>query len=126
MTNYLYLTYNGTYHDVEFDGGAVMTLGSGVYRIGSSVEFDWCGVRCVRQLRSMGYKTIVVNYNPETVSTDYDETDRLYFDELSFETVFDIYQLENPLGLIMCMGGQIPNNIATTTRGLSGRYRRPD
>ena len=113
VTNYLYLTYNGTHHDVEFDGGAVMTLGSGVYRIGSSVEFDWCGVRCVRTLREMGYKTIVVNYNPETVSTDYDETDRLYFDELSFETVFDIYQLENPLGLIMCMGGQIPNNIAT-------------
>ena len=113
VTNYLYLTYNGTEHDVEFDGGAVMTLGSGVYRIGSSVEFDWCGVRCVRALRNMGYKTIVVNYNPETVSTDYDETDRLYFDELSFETVFDIYQLENPLGVIMCMGGQIPNNIAT-------------
>eukprot|EP01048_Picozoa_sp_COSAG05_P013108 COSAG05_NODE_1364_length_5066_cov_3.492933_4_plen_961_part_01 len=95
MTNYLFLTYNGTENDVEMSGGAVMVLGSGVYRIGSSVEFDWCGVRSVRALRAMGYKTIVVNYNPETVSTDYDETDRLYFDELSFETVFDIYQLEN-------------------------------
>ena len=113
VTNYLFLTYNGESHDVDFEGGYVMTLGSGVYRIGSSVEFDWCGVRSVRALREMGYKTIVVNYNPETVSTDYDETDRLYFDELSFETVFDIYQLENPHGLIMCMGGQIPNNIAT-------------
>jgi carbamoyl-phosphate synthase/aspartate carbamoyltransferase/dihydroorotase len=113
QTNYLFLTYNGVKHDVEFGGGAVMVLGSGVYRIGSSVEFDWCGVRSVRALREMGYKTIVVNYNPETVSTDYDETDRLYFDELSFESVFDIYQLENPLGVIMCMGGQIPNNIAT-------------
>eukprot|EP01052_Picozoa_sp_SAG31_P014554 SAG31_NODE_908_length_11081_cov_76.367146_3_plen_2133_part_00 len=113
VTNYLYVTYNGTDHDIEMTGGSVMVLGSGVYRIGSSVEFDWCGVRCARTLRNMGYKVIVVNYNPETVSTDYDESDRLYFDELSFETVYDIYQMEKPLGVIMCMGGQVPNNIAT-------------
>eukprot|EP01051_Picozoa_sp_SAG22_P013306 SAG22_NODE_1474_length_4336_cov_2.244513_1_plen_1260_part_01 len=112
VTNYLYVTYNGTEHDVEMTGGSVMVLGSGVYRIGCSVEFDWCGVRCARTLREMGYKVIVVNYNPETVSTDYDESDRLYFDEISFETVYDIYQMEKPAGIVMCMGGQVPNNIA--------------
>ena len=112
FTNYLYLTYNGDYHDIDFDDKTVMVLGSGVYRIGSSVEFDWCAVNCVRELREQGYKTVMVNYNPETVSTDYDEVDRLYFDEISFETVMDIYQLENSQGVILSMGGQIANNIA--------------
>lgn len=111
-TNYLYLTYNGISHDLEFPGGAVMVLGSGVYRIGSSVEFDWCAVSCVKKLRNMGRKTIMLNYNPETVSTDYDMCDRLYFDEISFETVMDIYTLEQPEGIILCVGGQLPNNIA--------------
>jgi len=112
-TNYLYLTYNGTEDDVEFgQEGSVMMLGPGAYRIGSSVEFDWCCVNAVRTLRDLGYKTIMVNYNPETVSTDYDECDRLYFDELSFETVADIYDLEYPMGLILSMGGQIPNSLA--------------
>ncbi|KAK3581322.1 hypothetical protein CHS0354_016168 [Potamilus streckersoni] len=112
QTNYLYLTYNGTEHDIVFPGGYVMVIGSGVYRIGSSVEFDWCCVICIQELRRMGYKTIMVNYNPETVSTDYDMCDRLYFDEISFETVMDIYSLESPKGIILSVGGQIPNNIA--------------
>ncbi|XP_050402847.1 CAD protein isoform X2 [Patella vulgata] len=111
-TNYLYLTYNGEQHDIDFPGGHVMVLGSGVYRIGSSVEFDWCAVNCIRELRKLNYKTIMVNYNPETVSTDYDMCDRLYFDEISFETVMDIYVLENPEGIILSVGGQLPNNIA--------------
>ncbi|XP_074643904.1 multifunctional protein CAD-like isoform X2 [Tubulanus polymorphus] len=111
-TNYLYLTYNGTTHDIEFPGGYVMVIGSGVYRIGSSVEFDWCAVGCIRELRKLGKKTIMVNYNPETVSTDYDMCDRLYFDEISSEIVMDIYDLENPEGIILSMGGQLPNNIA--------------
>ncbi|KAK6990467.1 CAD protein [Biomphalaria glabrata] len=111
-TNYLYLTYNSSEHDIPFESKHVMVLGSGVYRIGSSVEFDWCAVNCIRTLRQMDYKTIMVNYNPETVSTDYDMCDRLYFDEISFEVVMDIYQLENPLGIILSMGGQLPNNIA--------------
>ncbi|XP_076329869.1 carbamoyl-phosphate synthetase 2, aspartate transcarbamylase, and dihydroorotase rudimentary isoform X2 [Tachypleus tridentatus] len=111
-TNYLYLTYNGKFHDIDFPGGAVMVLGSGVYRIGSSVEFDWCAVESVRELRKMGRKTIMVNCNPETVSTDYDMCHRLYFDEISFENVMDIYNLEQPEGIILCMGGQLPNNIA--------------
>jgi carbamoyl-phosphate synthase/aspartate carbamoyltransferase/dihydroorotase len=111
-TNYLYLTYNASTHDLEFPGDAVMVLGSGVYRIGSSVEFDWCAVGCIRELRKLGMKTIMVNYNPETVSTDYDECDRLYFDEISYETVMDIYELERPNGIILSMGGQLPNNIA--------------
>ncbi|ESO92555.1 hypothetical protein LOTGIDRAFT_190512 [Lottia gigantea] len=111
-TNYLYLTYNGDQHDVDFPGGHVMVIGSGVYRIGSSVEFDWCAVNCIRQLRKLGYKTIMVNYNPETVSTDYDMCDRLYFDEISFEAVMDIYLIENPDGIILSVGGQLPNNIA--------------
>lgn len=111
-TNYLYLTYNGVEHDITFSGGHVMVLGSGVYRIGSSVEFDWCAVNCISELRRMNHKTIMVNCNPETVSTDYDMCDRLYFDEISFETVMDIYSLENPEGIILSMGGQLPNNIA--------------
>lgn len=89
-TNYLYLTYNGSTHDVPFPGGLTMVLGSGVYRIGSSVEFDWCAVGCIRELRKMGRSTIMVNCNPETVSTDYDMCDRLYFDEISFEVTCDL------------------------------------
>ncbi|NXX54588.1 PYR1 protein, partial [Scopus umbretta] len=112
QTNYLYLTYNGTQHDLAFREPHVMVIGSGVYRIGSSVEFDWCAVGCIQELRKMGFKTIMVNYNPETVSTDYDMCDRLYFDEISFEVVMDIYELENPEGVILSMGGQLPNNIA--------------
>jgi carbamoyl-phosphate synthase large subunit len=112
-TNYLFLTYNGTEDDIEFgQEGNVMILGPGAYRIGSSVEFDWCCVNAVRTLRELGYKTIMVNHNPETVSTDYDECDRLYFDELSFEAVADIYDLEYPMGLILSMGGQVPNSLA--------------
>uniref|UniRef100_A0A4W5KCT5 Multifunctional protein CAD n=1 Tax=Hucho hucho TaxID=62062 RepID=A0A4W5KCT5_9TELE len=111
-TNYLYLTYNGTESDLGFGDPHVIVIGSGVYRIGSSVEFDWCAVGCIMELRKMGYKTIMVNYNPETVSTDYDMCDRLYFDEISFEVVMDIYEMENPEGVILSMGGQLPNNIA--------------
>uniref|UniRef100_A0A8C7W0P2 Multifunctional protein CAD n=1 Tax=Oncorhynchus mykiss TaxID=8022 RepID=A0A8C7W0P2_ONCMY len=111
-TNYLYLTYNGTENDLGFGDPHVIVIGSGVYRIGSSVEFDWCAVGCIMELRKMGYKTIMVNYNPETVSTDYDMCDRLYFDEISFEVVMDIYEMENPEGVILSMGGQLPNNIA--------------
>lgn len=111
-TNYLYLTYNGMAHDLDFPKGYVMVLGSGVYRIGSSVEFDWCAVGCLRELRNQGKKTIMINYNPETVSTDYDMSDRLYFEEISFEFVMDIYNLECPEGVVLCMGGQLPNNIA--------------
>ena len=111
-TNYLYLTYNGDYNDIRFDEETVIVVGSGVYRIGSSVEFDWCAVNCVRELRDRGYKTVMINYNPETVSTDYDEVDRLYFDEISFETVMDIYGYENCKGIVLSMGGQIANNIA--------------
>lgn len=112
VTNYLYLTYNGSEHDVMFEDRGVMVLGSGVYRIGSSVEFDWCSVRTIRTLREQGHKTVMVNYNPETVSTDYDEADRLYFENINLETVLDIYQLESASGVIMSMGGQTPNNIA--------------
>ncbi|KAI4473730.1 hypothetical protein M0804_015210 [Polistes exclamans] len=111
-TNYLYLTYNGTTHDVDFPGGYTMVIGSGVYRIGSSVEFDWCAVSCLRELRNLNRKTIMVNYNPETVSTDYDMSDRLYFEEITFEVVMDIYDNESPEGIILSMGGQLPNNIA--------------
>jgi carbamoyl-phosphate synthase / aspartate carbamoyltransferase len=111
-TNYLYLTYNGDYNDIGFDEETVIVLGSGVYRIGSSVEFDWCAVNCVRELRDRGYKTVMINYNPETVSTDYDEVDRLYFDEITFESVMDIYGFENCKGIVLSMGGQIANNIA--------------
>ena len=114
MTNYLYLTYNGSEHDIEFpdDKNSVIVLGSGAYRIGSSVEFDWCSVNAVNTIRKEGFSAIMINYNPETVSTDYDTCDRLYFDELSFERVLDIIELENPYGTIISMGGQIPNNLA--------------
>ncbi|OAA32164.1 aspartate carbamoyltransferase catalytic subunit [Moelleriella libera RCEF 2490] len=112
FTNYLYLTYNASEHDVSFNDHGVMVLGSGVYRIGSSVEFDWCSVRAIRTLRSTGFKTIMVNYNPETVSTDYDEADKLYFENINLETVLDIYQLEAASGVLGAMGGQTPNNIA--------------
>ena len=111
-TNYLYTTYNATCHDVEFQDQGTMVLGSGVYRIGSSVEFDWCAVSTARALRKAGKKTIMVNYNPETVSTDFDEVDRLYFEELSFERVMDIYELEHSEGIVVSVGGQLPQNIA--------------
>ncbi|KAF8176547.1 carbamoyl-phosphate synthase [Pholiota molesta] len=111
-TNYLYTTYNASEHDVKFDEHGTMVLGSGVYRIGSSVEFDWCAVTCARKLRDMGKRTIMINYNPETVSTDFDEADRLYFEELSFERVMDIYELEHSQGVIVSVGGQLPQNIA--------------
>ncbi|KAF8531734.1 hypothetical protein JB92DRAFT_3080862 [Gautieria morchelliformis] len=112
FTNYLYTTYNAVEDDVSFDDRGVMVLGSGVYRIGSSVEFDWCAVRAIRTLRDQGLKTIMVNYNPETVSTDYDEADRLYFENISLETILDIYDTENAAGVILSMGGQTPNNIS--------------
>lgn len=112
FTNYLYLTYNGSENDITFDDHGVMVLGSGVYRIGSSVEFDWCSVRAIRTLRENGFKTVMVNYNPETVSTDYDEADRLYFENINLETVLDIYQMESSSGVLIAMGGQTPNNIA--------------
>lgn len=111
-TNYLYLTYNGNENDIETSSDDyIMVIGSGVYRIGSSVEFDWCAVGCLRELKRQGRKTIMVNYNPETVSTDYDMCDRLYFEEISFEVVMDIYEYEVPYGIILSMGGQLPNNI---------------
>nr|XP_019044546.1 carbamoyl-phosphate synthase, large subunit [Kwoniella bestiolae CBS 10118]OCF23476.1 carbamoyl-phosphate synthase, large subunit [Kwoniella bestiolae CBS 10118] len=112
FTNYLYTTYNASEHDVSFDDNGVMVLGSGVYRIGSSVEFDWCAVRAIRTLREQGMKTVMINYNPETVSTDYDEADKLYFENISLETVLDIYDIERSSGLVLSMGGQTPNNIA--------------
>ena len=112
QTNYLYTTYNASTHDVEFDEHGTMVLGSGVYRIGSSVEFDWCAVTCVRRIKDMGHKTIMVNYNPETVSTDYDEADRLYFEELGYERVMDIFELEGASGAVVSVGGQLPQNIA--------------
>ncbi len=113
-TNYLYLTYNGTSHDASFshDSRSVVVLGSGAYRIGSSVEFDWCSVNAVKTIHDQGFRSVMVNYNPETVSTDYDICDRLYFEELSFERVLDIVELEQPLGVIVSMGGQIPNTLA--------------
>jgi carbamoyl-phosphate synthase large subunit len=112
-TNFLYLTYNGTHEDVEPCGKkSVIVVGSGVYRIGSSVEFDWCCVTAAQTLRERGFQPIMINYNPETVSTDYDECDRLYFEELTFETINEIYQKEQPLGVIISMGGQTPNNLA--------------
>jgi carbamoyl-phosphate synthase large subunit len=113
-TNYLYLTYSGNEHDVDFihDQRSVIVLGSGAYRIGSSVEFDWCSVNALKTVNEEGYRSIMINYNPETVSTDYDVCDRLYFDELSFERVMDIYELESPRGVVVSMGGQIPNNLA--------------
>ncbi|KAI9032580.1 hypothetical protein CLU79DRAFT_153031 [Phycomyces nitens] len=112
FTNYLYMTYNAVEHDISFEDKGVMVLGSGVYRIGSSVEFDWCAVRAIRTLREKGIKTVMVNYNPETVSTDYDEADRLYFENINMERVLDIYEIEHSAGVLMAMGGQTPNNIA--------------
>ncbi|KAG0048200.1 hypothetical protein BGZ83_006804 [Gryganskiella cystojenkinii] len=112
FTNYLYMTYNAVEHDVTFEDKGVMVLGSGVYRIGSSVEFDWCAVRAIRTLRSRGVKTVMVNYNPETVSTDYDEADRLYFENINLERILDIYEIETSSGVVIAMGGQTPNNIA--------------
>ena len=113
-TNYLYLTYNGTFNDVKYerDHRSVIVLGSGAYRIGSSVEFDWCSVNALQTIRKAGYRGVMINYNPETVSTDYDMCDRLYFDELTFERVMDIYELEQPYGMVVSVGGQIPNNLA--------------
>ncbi|KAI8376213.1 uncharacterized protein BYT42DRAFT_378462 [Radiomyces spectabilis] len=112
FTNYLYMTYNAVEHDIDFEDKGIMVLGSGVYRIGSSVEFDWCAVRAIRTLREKGVKTVMVNYNPETVSTDYDEADRLYFENINLERVLDIYEVEHSTGVMMSMGGQTPNNIA--------------
>ncbi len=119
LTNYLYLTYNGSENDVTYlgDHRSVIVLGSGAYRIGSSVEFDWCSVNAINAIKKENYRSVMINYNPETVSTDYDTCDRLYFDELSFERVMDIIELENPLGVILSMGGQIPNNLAMKLHG---------
>ena len=111
-TNYLYTTYNATSHDVTFDDHGTIILGSGVYRIGSSVEFDWCAVNATISLRAMGRKTVMINYNPETYSTDFDTADKLYFEELSFERVMDIYELEQANGVVVSVGGQLPQNIA--------------
>ncbi|WP_298651756.1 carbamoyl-phosphate synthase (glutamine-hydrolyzing) large subunit [uncultured Proteiniphilum sp.] len=114
QTNYLYLTYNGSENDMHYlgDRRSVIVLGSGAYRIGSSVEFDWCSVNALNTVRKEGFRSVMINYNPETVSTDYDMCDRLYFDELSYERVMDIIELENPYGVILSVGGQIPNNLA--------------
>ena len=114
QTNYLYLTYSGTDNEVQYVGDhrSIVVLGSGAYRIGSSVEFDWCGVQALNTIRKEGWRSVMINYNPETVSTDYDMCDRLYFDELTFERVMDILELENPHGVIVSTGGQIPNNLA--------------
>ena len=115
QTNYLYMTYNGTEHDINYenDGKSVVVLGSGAYRIGSSVEFDWCSVNALMTVAKEGWRSVMINYNPETVSTDYDMCDRLYFDELTYERVMDIVDLETPHGVILSTGGQIPNNLAT-------------
>ncbi|HJC98938.1 MAG TPA: carbamoyl-phosphate synthase (glutamine-hydrolyzing) large subunit [Candidatus Phocaeicola merdavium] len=119
QTNYLYLTYSGTANDIHYlgDHKSIVVLGSGAYRIGSSVEFDWCGVQALNAIRKEGYRSVMINYNPETVSTDYDMCDRLYFDELTFERVMDILDLENPHGVIVSTGGQIPNNLAMRLDG---------
>ena len=111
-TNYLYTTYNATSHDVTFDDHGTIILGSGVYRIGSSVEFDWCAVNATLSLKKMGKKTVMINYNPETYSTDFDTADKLYFEELSYERVMDIYELESASGVVVSVGGQLPQNIA--------------
>lgn len=115
LTNYLYLTYNGTENDIhyEHDGRSVVVMGSGAYRIGSSVEFDWCSVNALQTVKHEGWRSVMINYNPETVSTDYDMCDRLYFDELTYERVMDILDMEEPHGVILSVGGQIPNNLAT-------------
>ncbi|MDE6391099.1 MAG: ATP-grasp domain-containing protein, partial [Duncaniella sp.] len=119
MTNYLYLTYNGSENDVNYlhDHRSIVVLGSGAYRIGSSVEFDWCSVNALLTVKKEGWRSVMINYNPETVSTDYDICDRLYFDELTFERVMDILELEQPHGTILSVGGQIPNNLATRLDG---------
>ncbi len=120
QTNYLYMTYNGSAHDIEpeKDGKSVIVLGSGAYRIGSSVEFDWCSVNALTTARNLGYRGIMINFNPETVSTDYDTCDRLFFDELSFERVMDIIELEEPKGVIVSTGGQIANNLVMRLHGM--------
>ena len=114
QTNYLYVTYSGVASDIQYenDKKSIIVLGSGAYRIGSSVEFDWCGVQALNTIRKEGWRSVMINYNPETVSTDYDMCDRLYFDELTFERVMDIIDMEAPHGVIVSTGGQIPNNLA--------------
>ncbi|UPK97935.1 hypothetical protein LCI18_008870 [Fusarium solani-melongenae] len=119
-TNYLYTTYNGSSHDVTFEDNGTVILGSGVYRIGSSVEFDWCAVSATQALRQMGEKTVMINYNPETYSTDFDTADKLYFEELSYERVMDIYELENASGVVVSVGGQLPQNIALRLQETGG------
>lgn len=119
-TNYLYTTYNATSHDVTFDDHGTIILGSGVYRIGSSVEFDWCAVNATLSLRNMGKKTVMINYNPETYSTDFDTADKLYFEELSYERVMDIYELESAVGVVVSVGGQLPQNIALRLQETGG------
>ena len=121
-TNYLYTTYNATSHDVSFDDHGTLILGSGVYRIGSSVEFDWCAVNATLSLRNLGKKTVMINYNPETYSTDFDTADRLYFEELSYERVMDIYELENASGVVVSVGGQLPQNIALRLQETGGAH----
>lgn len=121
-TNYLYTTYNATSHDVTFDDHGTIILGSGVYRIGSSVEFDWCAVNATLSLRNMGKKTVMINYNPETYSTDFDTADKLYFEELSYERVMDIYELENSTGVVVSVGGQLPQNIALRLQETGGAH----
>jgi len=119
QTNYLYMTYNGSVHDIDYEGDnkSVIVLGSGAYRIGSSVEFDWCGVNALNTINKEGFRSVMINYNPETVSTDYDVCDRLYFDELTLERVLDVIDLETPKGVILSTGGQIPNNLAMRLHG---------
>ena len=119
QTNYLYLTYSGVGHDIQYenDHRSIVVLGSGAYRIGSSVEFDWCGVQALNTIRKEGFRSVMINYNPETVSTDYDMCDRLYFDELTYERVMDIIDLETPKGVVVSTGGQIPNNLAMKLDG---------
>ncbi|PWY74582.1 carbamoyl-phosphate synthase [Aspergillus sclerotioniger CBS 115572] len=121
-TNYLYTTYNATSHDVTFDDHGIIILGSGVYRIGSSVEFDWCAVNATLSLRNMGKKTVMINYNPETYSTDFDTADKLYFEELSYERVMDIYELEAASGVVVSVGGQLPQNIALRLQETGGAH----
>ncbi|KAJ5105568.1 hypothetical protein NUU61_002915 [Penicillium alfredii] len=121
-TNYLYTTYNASSHDVTFDDHGTLILGSGVYRIGSSVEFDWCAVNATLSLRNMGKKTVMINYNPETYSTDFDTADKLYFEELSYERVMDIYELESASGVVVSVGGQLPQNIALRLQETGGAH----
>ena len=131
QTNYLYMTYNGCEHDIKPEYGderskpSVMVLGCGAYCIGSSVEFDWCAVSAVRQVRSLGYTALVINFNPETVSTDYDESDKLYFEELTLERTLDIYEVERSAGIVVSVGGQIPNNLALPLHNQGVRVLAP-